>query len=199
MEAIEAIGGRTLPRQTGTKVTAASRTSSEAELVRRAQGGDMAAFEVLYRQSVGPVFAVCRRIGGSEPLAEELTQDVFLRAWRKLAMFRGESAFSTWLIRLAVNEAISGARRQRRWSARFTLGNDLEKLAGASDGPSPGLRFDLERAIQALPAGARVVFVLHDVHGYAHEEIARFTGTAVGTCKAQLHRARSLLREVLSR
>lgn len=182
-----------------TEVGAASRAFSESQLVKRAQAGDVAAFETLYRQSVGPVFAVCRRIAGSEHLAEELTQEVFLRAWRKLASFRGESAFATWLTRLAVNEAISGTRRQRRWSARVTLEDDLEKLAGGSDDPSPGVRFDLERAIQALPAGARAVFVLHDVYGYAHEEIARSTGNAVGTCKAQLHRARRLLREVLSR
>ncbi|MNC87873.1 ECF RNA polymerase sigma factor SigE [compost metagenome] len=124
------------------------------------------------------------------------TQDVFVRAWRKLGSFRGESAFGTWLHRLAVNVVLtdhrSAGRRERRAEAAVELG------ARSVPPPRAGLAVDLERAIAALPPGARAVFVLYDVEGYRHEEIAAMTGIAAGTSKAQLHRARTLLREALS-
>ncbi len=172
--------------------------SDERTLVRAAQGGDLAAFEGLYRATVGLVHAVCLRMTGSAALAEELTQDVFVRAWERLASFRGESAFATWLTRLAVNVVLSERRERRRREARVTLSDDLESCAGAAPAGRPGQALDLERAISALPPQARHVFVLHDVHGWEHAEIARHTGLAVGTSKAHLHRARRLLREVLS-
>jgi RNA polymerase sigma-70 factor (ECF subfamily) len=178
------------------------RRSREAELVRRAQAGDKVAFEQLYRDNVGRVYALCFRMAGTADLAEELAQDVFVRAWQKLGSFRGESAFSSWLHPLTVNVALSERRSRRRRVARVMTTDDLTEFErpgppARSDGPESG--FDLERALATLPPGARAVFVLHDVEGYKHEEIARLTGVATGTSKAQLHRARRLLREVLTR
>ncbi len=168
------------------------------ETVRQAQEGDPLAFRALYDGHVGRVYALCLRIAGDVVEAEEHTQDVFVRAWQQLGSFRGDSAFSTWLHRLAVNEVLQGRRSAGRRSARLQLTED----GGASmdEGrPQPAPGGDLSRAIAALPPGARAVFVLHDVEGYRHEEIAQLTGIAEGTSKAQLHRARRLLREALSR
>jgi RNA polymerase sigma-70 factor, ECF subfamily len=170
----------------------------EARLVARAQGGDVAAFEALYRRHVPLVHAVCRRMTRDGRRAEELTQEVFIRAWQKLASFRGEAAFATWLTRLAVNVVLSERRRVVRHEGREDATDDLEEVAPAATGAHPGERLDLERAVAALPRGARNVLVLHDVHGFHHAEIAAMLGLAVGTCKAQLHRARKLLREALS-
>ena len=166
--------------------------------VRLAQTGDPDAFRRLYDQQVGRVYALCLRMSGDPVLAEELTQNVFVRAWERLASFRGESAFGTWLHRLAVNEVLTGFRSSRRRSERIVAREDLESLEEPgvfSSSPAAGL--DLERAIARLPAGARAVFVLHDIEGYAHEEISAMTGVATGTSKAQLHRARRLLRGAL--
>ena len=168
-------------------------------LVRAAQGGDLGAFERLYRGTVRLVYAVCLRMSADAGRAEELTQDVFVRAWRKLPTFRGDSAFATWLTRLAVNVVLSERRGSRRRDERYPLSGDLEALPVAAPGVHPGTALDLERAIAGLPEGARRVFVLHDVEGWAHADIARATGLAVGTCKSHLHRARALLREVLER
>jgi RNA polymerase sigma-70 factor, ECF subfamily len=172
--------------------------SAELELVRAAQAGDLAAFEGLYRATVGLVHALCLRMAGNAALAEELTQDVFVRAWQKLGMFRGESAFATWLTRLTVNVVLSERRARRTRDEHVALTGDLEALAGAAPDARPGTALDLERAIRTLPPQARHVFVLHDVEGWGHADIARRTGLAVGTCKAHLHRARRLLREVLA-
>jgi len=178
------------------------RWSREAELVRRAQAGDRVAFEQLYRDNVGRVYALCYPMAGTADLAEELAPDVFVRAWQKLGSFRGESAFSSWLHPLTVNVALSERRSRRRRVARVMTTDDLTEFERPgpptrSDGPEAG--FDLERALATLPPGARAVFVLHDVEGYKHGEIAERTGVATGTSKAQLHRARRLLREVLKR
>ena len=178
------------------------RWSREAELVRRAQAGDRVAFEQLYRDNVGRVYALCYRMAGTADLAEELAQDVFVRAWQKLGSFRGESAFSSWLHPLTVNVALSERRSRRRRVARVMTTDDLTEFERPgpptrADGPEAG--FDLERALATLPPGARAVFVLHDVEGYKHAEIAERTGVATGTSKAQLHRARRLLREALKR
>jgi len=176
------------------------------DAVQRAQGGDQAAFEELYRDHVGRVYALCLRMTGDRGRAEELAQDVFLRAWTKLSTFRGDAAFSTWLHRLAVNVVLAHRRsRGKRW-ARLMGTDDLELYEGvaAKAGlaepakPTPGARRDLEEAIATLPDGARTVFVLYEIEGYRHDEIAEATGTAVGTSKAQLHRARKLLREALN-
>ncbi len=188
----------TMADPTPFRSAAAARTGAEAALVRAAQAGDLGAFEELYRSTAGIVHALCLRMAGNAALAEELTQDVFVRAWRKLATFRGESAFATWLTRLTVNVVLSERRARRTRDSHVTLTGDLEALAGAAPAARPGTAFELERAIAALPPQARHVFVLHDVQGWRHEEIAGHTGIAVGTCKAHLHRARRLLREVLS-
>lgn len=167
----------------------------EAELLVRAQGGDMTAFELLYRRHVGRVFAVCMRMSGDAGDAEELTQDAFVRAWEKLPTFAGRSAFSTWLHRLAVNLVLSRWRKRgRRPIVAFEEARAVDTPEVA---PRDGKRVDLERAIATLPDGARTVFVLHDVEGWKHREVAAMTGLAVGTSKAQLHRARRLLRKAL--
>lgn len=177
------------------------RLAGERELVRQAQAGDIAAFERLYRENVGRVYGLCLRLSSDPSLAEELTQDAFVRAWERLGSFRGESAFFSWLYPLAVNVALSERRARRRRTARVMPTDDLtpfEKPPDVrADGPELGL--DLERAMATLPPGARAVFVLHDIEGRKHEEIAELTGVATGTSKAQLHRARRLLREALER
>ncbi len=169
------------------------------ELVRRAQAGDDDAFGALYREHVGRVHALCLRLASDPARAEDLTQDVFVRAWQSLGTFRGESAFSSWLHRLAVNLALNAERARGRRLLRVLsegAGNDFDAAAWQR---VPGADIDLERAIASLPSRARTVFVLHDVEGYQHDEIAQLTGTAVGTSKAHLFRARRLLREALER
>jgi RNA polymerase sigma-70 factor, ECF subfamily len=173
------------------------RRARERGLVVRAQAGDVHAFEQLYRDNLGRVHALCFRLAGNETLAEELTQDVFVRAWQKLGSFRGESQFFSWLYPLAVNVALSERRSRRRRTARVFSTDDLTPFERPERPAAPEGGFDLERALGTLPPGARAVFVLHDVEGYKHEEIAAITGVATGTSKAQLHRARKLLKERL--
>lgn len=169
-------------------------------LVARARTGDRAAFELLYREHVGRVHALCLRMSGDRVRAEELTQDAFVTAWRKLGSFRGDSAFSSWLHRVTVNTVLQSRRSEKRRRARHeAIGVDRSAFGGAADGGAAGLRLDLERAIAGLPAGARQVFVLHEVEGLKYSEIAERSGQAVGTLKAQMHRARKLLREALER
>jgi RNA polymerase sigma-70 factor (ECF subfamily) len=169
------------------------------ELVRRAQAGDQTAFRDLYQQLAGRVYALCLRLTGDAGAAEERTQDVFVRAWDKLRSFRGESAFSSWLHRLAVNVVMNERRTTIRREQRVTPMATPEVLERGKGEPTVGLSIDLERAIAALPEGAREVFVLYDIEGYSHGEIAELTGIAEGTSKAQLFRARQLLREKLNR
>ena len=171
------------------------------DLVSAAQDGDELAFRSLYDQTVGRIHALCLRLVADPASAEELTQDVFVRAWERLGSFRGESAFSTWLHRLAVNVVLTERRARGRREKRIFPAGELQDLETEPAVPSnsPGTRMDLEQAIAALPAGARAVFVLHDIEGYQHEEIASMSGLATGTSKAQLFRARRLLREMLDR
>jgi RNA polymerase sigma-70 factor, ECF subfamily len=172
--------------------------TADATLIPRAQAGDIAAFEQLYRDNADRIFALCLRLSGDAARAEELTQDVFVRAWQKLATFRGDSAFSTWLHRLAVNLVLGARRSEGRRLARVVPAEVIDDEIAAPVRTLPGEKLDLERAIAALPEAARTVFVMHEVEGYGHEEIGRLTGRAEGTCKALLHRARKLLRESLS-
>jgi RNA polymerase sigma-70 factor (ECF subfamily) len=162
--------------------------------------GDRRAFERLYRLHVNRVFSLCARMVNDHTRAEELTQDVFVRAWEKLYLFRGESAFGTWLHRLTVNVVLNDRKTEGRQRSRF---EDDEEGSGVDLLPSrpasPGDRMDLEMAINKLPKGAKRVFTLHDVEGYKHEEIAEMLGVTTGATKAQLHRARMLLREALNR
>jgi len=174
------------------------RRKSEWRLVEAARAGDLVAFERLYRENERRVFALCLRLSSDATLAEELTQDVFVRAWKKLDSFRGESAFSSWLYPIAVNTALSERRSRQRRLARIVPTEDPAALERPQPPPAPEAGFDLEKAMAKLPPGARSVFVLHDVEGRTHEEIATLLGLATGTSKAQLHRARRLLREALA-
>lgn len=169
--------------------------------VALAARGDRRAFERLYRAHVDKVFTLCTRMVGERARAEELTQDVFVRVWEKLGTFRGESAFGTWLHRMAVNVVLNDRQAEKRRRERLDDGiedMDALPLGGVRPLPVPGLSIDLEAAIATLPPGARKVFVLHDVEGYTHEEIAGMFGITAGGSKAQLHRARMLLREQLN-
>lgn len=167
------------------------------DIVRLAQAGDVTAFEQVYREHEGRVYALCLRLASDRSKAEELTQDVFVKIWETIGSFRGESAFSSWLHRVAVNVALAGFRSESRYRQRVASVDDLESHDQGSAPHNPGEAIDLEEAVSRLPQQARIIFVLHDVEGYRHEEIASRLGLAVGTSKAQLHRARKLLREVL--
>ena len=180
--------------------------AAEARDLAAARSGDSRAFEQLYRAHVDRVFSLCVRMAGDRTLAEELTQDCFVRAWERLSSFRGESAFGTWLYRLAVNVVLNARKTAGRARKRFVTEEGDEERSDRSE-PSgeresyknPGTILDLEAAVAALPPGARRVFVLHDVQGYRHEEIAEMLGITSGGSKAQLHRARLLLRGALER
>lgn len=164
----------------------------EQGLVERAVDGDVPAFEQLYRRYVGRIHGLCIRMTGDADAAEDCTQETFVQAWYKLDSFEGRSRLSTWLHRIAVNAVLGRRRKERDWLRREPELADLP-----AEDRSPGTRIDLEGAIRALPAGARDVFVLRGVYGYSHEEAADMLGVAVGTSKAQLHRARRLLKEWL--
>lgn len=170
---------------------------SDSDLIRKAQTGDVGAFESLYRKHVGRIYALCLRMVADPARAEDLAQEAFLRAWQKLRSFRGRSAFSTWLHRLAVNVVLSEMRSRGRGSIQSTTPEQLQAVPDPRPQRWPDTGVDLERAIAALPEQARLVFVLHDVEGYRHREIGRLLGIAIGTSKAHLHRARRILREVL--
>jgi RNA polymerase sigma-70 factor (ECF subfamily) len=168
--------------------------------VALAAGGDRQAFERLYRTHANRVFSICARMSGSRTRGEELTQDVFVRTWEKLPQFRGESAFSTWLHRLAVNVVLNARKSEGKQASRMDQGDvDDDRWDEVARAPMHIERMDLAEAISKLPAGARNVFVLHDVEGYKHEEIGEMLGITSGGSKAQLHRARTLLREALER
>lgn len=171
----------------------------ERSWVERARSGDTAAFERLYRAHAGRIHALVWRLGGNDAaLAEDLVQEAFIRAWDKLELFEGKSAFGTWLHRLAANVALSDRRiRVRRVARERPMDDAVERTAMGERDLHVGLRTDLEQAIAGLPERARTVLVLFDIEGYRHEEIARMTGMAVGSSKAQLHRARKLVRAAL--
>ncbi len=169
------------------------------QMVRQAQSGDADAFEGVYRAHVGRIHALCLRMSGDAQEAESLTQDVFVRAWQKLSSFRGKSQFSTWLHRLAINVVLQDRRTQARRQAREQTVENLEQYATAVTQAMPETKVDLERAIAGLPPGAREVLVLRDVQGFKYSEIAEIKKVSLGTVKAQIHRARRLVREALER
>ena len=179
------------------RIESAAGDPSEAADVALAAAGDSLAFERLYRRHAPRTHSLVRRMVGSEGDADEVTQDVFVRAWEKLGSFRGEAAFGTWLHRLAVNVALNWRKSAARSRHRFDDAASTEVLPGRQERGAE--RMDLEGAIGRLPPGARQVFVLHDVEGFRHEEIAELMGVTEGTSKAQLHRARMLLRGYLER
>jgi len=179
--------------------TTATGHDEDGELVKLARTGHVPAFESLYRRHRDRIYGLLWRLcGGDSGLAEDLLQEAFVRAWQKLDSFRGESRFGTWLHRLSANVALSDRRtRMRRVRHEAPFDEAAENAAPGSRDVFAPQRSDLERAIARLPQRARTVLVLYDIEGYAHAEIAAMTGMAVGSSKAQLHRARRLVRELL--
>jgi RNA polymerase sigma-70 factor (ECF subfamily) len=165
--------------------------ASIGALVERAQRSDSAAFEALYRMHVDKIYGLCLRMTGNVAEAEDCVQDAFIQAWTKLDKFRGDSAFGTWLHRVAVNTVLGRMRKAKRENDRLQAVSDVAP-APASIGDSGDIE-DLEQAMNQLPRGARHVFVLHAVYGYSHDETGEMLGIAAGTSKAQLHRAKRLL------
>ncbi|HEX2080272.1 MAG TPA: RNA polymerase sigma factor [Longimicrobium sp.] len=170
----------------------------EAELVRRARGGDPAAQRRLYDAHVERVYRLAYRLAGSDDAAREYTQDTFLRAFTRLADFRGESAFGTWLHAVAVSVCLNGVRKAARRRAAEAPLEDAAGLAAAPEDPDPRLRDDVRRALGELPEGWRVVVLMHDVEGYTHEEIGAALGVPPGTSRGWLSRARARLRGALA-
>ena len=177
---------------------------TEAEAIERAKQGDEAAFKVLYDLHKRRVYSLCLRMTANTAEAEDLTQEAFLQLFRKIATFRGESAFSTWLHRMSVNVVLM--RLRKKGLSLVPIEDPIEteeetpkKELGAADASLAGSidRLNLDRAIQALPPGYRTIFVLHDVEGYEHNEIADLVGCSIGNSKSQLHKARMKLRELL--
>jgi RNA polymerase sigma-70 factor (ECF subfamily) len=178
---------------------------SEQEAIDRAKQGDAECFEALYGLHKRRVYSLCLRMVGNTAEAEDLTQEAFLQLYRKIATFRGESAFSTWLHRLAVNVVLM--RLRKKWLPEVSLEETLEpqnedghkRDIGARDNVLVGAidRVNLERSIESLPPGYRIIFVLHDVEGYEHNEIAKRMGCSIGNSKSQLHKARMKLRDLL--
>jgi RNA polymerase sigma-70 factor (ECF subfamily) len=177
--------------------------TADLELAARCRAGDAGAFEELYRQHARRLFNLVVRMIGSVDDAEDLLQEVFLQAHRKLSGFRGDSALGTWLYRLTMNHCLDHLRGRQARMNRATESLDDEgsdePMAPAPAVPAPVSRLDLERAIEMLPDGARAAFLLHDVEGFEHREIAQILGISEGTSKSQVHKARMKLRAFLSR
>jgi RNA polymerase sigma-70 factor (ECF subfamily) len=172
-------------------------TTDMADDVALAAAGDVSAFERVYQAHLPRVHSLVRRMTGGRD-TDEVTQDVFVRVWQKLGTFRGDSAFSTWLHRLAVNVVIERFRAETLRRQRIREGDDIFDTIAAPR-RSGDLSMDFEAALAKLPDGAREIFVLHDVEGHKHHEIASLLDISVGTSKAQLHRARMMLRRHLGR
>jgi RNA polymerase sigma-70 factor (ECF subfamily) len=172
-------------------------SEQDESLVRRAQGGEARAVEELYRMHVGRVYALCLRMSADRERAEQLTQDTFVRCWEKLGTFRGESLFSSWLYRMAVNVVLNDQRSRKRRHMRLESTGDLGRYGRAVPERRTEERIDVERALASLPDAARTALVLYGIEGYKYREIAEMTGLAEGTVKAQIHRARKLLEEAL--
>ena len=171
------------------------------ELAKKAAGGDGKAFEELYRRHYRRVYALTLRMMGNPTEAEDMTQEVFLQLFNKIGMFRGESAFTTWLHRMTVNQVLMHFRKKSTRSELLTdEGETPVQIVKGTENPSTAPvidRIGLENALKQLPAGYRTVFVLHDVEGYEHYEIAGMLGIAEGTSKSQLHKARLKLRQLI--
>ncbi len=159
-------------------------------IIQKAKQGDIKAFEILYHAHSSLVYGVCLRISARKDLAEELTQEVFIKAWKKLPQFREESTFATWIYRIAVTTALNGITKEKKYAAPI----------GPEEGASPipaELKMDLERELAALPATLRVIVVLHDIEGFSHIEIGKMLNIPVGTSKNRLFQARQILKEAL--
>lgn len=169
--------------------------NNEQVWIERAQRADTRAFEALYRSHSGKVYGLCLRMTGNVAEAEDCTQEAFIQAWNKLSKFRGDSSFGTWLHRVTVNVVLGRMRSSRREQDRLQVVSDIHPPR-ESIGDSGGIE-DLEAALATLPSGARHVFVLHAVYGYSHDETGEMLGIASGTSKAQLHRAKRMLKQQL--
>jgi RNA polymerase sigma-70 factor (ECF subfamily) len=180
-----------------------SQASSDLELARAAAAGDATAFERLYEQHNKRVYSLCFRMLGDASQAEDLTQEVFLQVFKKIGSFRGDSAFTTWLHRLTVNQVLMHFRKRgvklEHTSDEGDFTNVVETPLQSTRRISMVDRLALEKAISELPPGYRTVFVLHDVQGYEHEEISGLLDVSIGTSKSQLHKARMRLRELLTK
>ena len=198
-EAAELTVATVLPVQNAE--TAFSPDASDLDLCRLAEGGNLAAFELLYQRYHRRTYALCLRMTNSQTEAEDLTQEVFIQLFRKIGSFRGDSAFSTWLHRLTVNQVLMYFRRRSVKNEKVSEDGEMpEQTVTGSANPNRMQvvdRIALKNAIAMLPNGYKSVFVLHDVHGYEHEEVARRMGISIGTSKSQLHKARLKLRGLL--
>jgi RNA polymerase sigma-70 factor (ECF subfamily) len=173
-----------------------TRVDWDGALVQRACAGDVRAFERLYREHVGRVYGLCLRMTRDPAIAEDCTQETFINAWKALARFQTRSSLATWLHRIAVNVAL--AKRRKATVVLESTSNDEDEVIESDWTLETPLEVnEIEAAIERLPEGARDVLVLHAIYGYSHLETAEMLGVAEGTCKAQLHRARSLLRDKL--
>ncbi len=192
------------PREAQRQGTDRERDPNEAELIERAKQGDAQAFQALYDKHKRRVYSLCLRMTANTAEAEDLTQEAFLQLYRKIATFRGESAFSTWLHRLSVNVVLMQLRKKslpvvsleettqgEEDTPKKDFGAEDLALAGSID------RLQLQRAVDDLPPGYRTIFVLHDIEGYEHNEIATMVGCSIGNSKSQLHKARMKLRDLL--
>ncbi len=175
-------------------------TGQDAELVARCRAGDVEAFETIYRQHAPRIYALTSRMAGSADEGEDLLQEVFLQAYRKLGSFKGESALGTWLYRLALNHCLDFVRSRAAKMEKVTDTLDAEtSIEPVARRDAPIARIDLERALDQLPPGCREAFVLHDIEGFDHKEVARMLGIAEGTSKSQVFKARMKLRGLLQR
>ena len=170
---------------------------TELDLVERAKGGDQRAFRTLYDMNVDRIYRLAYRMAGEEDLAMDFTQEAFVRAYERLDTFRGDAAFSTWLHSVTVSVALNGLRKVDRHRKRERSLEDAAPVAGRGIGVDPGVRDRIEEAVDDLPEIYRTVFLMHDLEGYNHGEIAEALGVAEGTSKARLSRARAKLRESL--
>ena len=173
-------------------------TKSEWDLIKAVQGGDKQAYNRLYQAYIGQVYGLCFRLTGEKMLAEDAAQEVFIQLWRKIGNFKGDSKFSTWLHTVTSNITISYIRKQKGWLQKiFNIEDfvDMNGGAGLLEAEESSSNVDIESYVARLPDRARIVFVLHAIEGYRHEEIATMTNMAVGTSKAQFHRAKHLLKE----
>jgi RNA polymerase sigma-70 factor (ECF subfamily) len=170
---------------------------TELELVERAKAGDQRAFRSLYEMNVDRIYRLAYRMAGDEDLAMDFAQEAFVRAWNRLDQFRGDAAFSTWLHSITVSVALNGLRKVDRHRKRERSLEDAAPVAASNPVADPGVKERLEQAVDDLPEIYRTVFLMHDLEGFSHGEIAEALGVAEGTSKARLSRARSRLREML--
>lgn len=179
-----------------------SQLASDYDLAIRAAEGDFRAFETLYNRHSRRVYSLCLRMTSSQTEAEDLTQDVFIQLYRRIGSYKGEAAFTTWLHRLTVNQVLMRFRKKNVRFETTTEDGELPVVVehGTEDPRSMPIvdQIALDKAISQLPTGYRTVFILHDVEGYEHEEVARMLGITVGTSKSQLHKARLKLRKILT-